>query len=200
MSYSDVKSDHHDHYEEMYSKTLFGFWIYILTDFMLFGTLFAVYAVLSQNLFGGPSPKQLFALPTMLTQTLVMLASSFSVGLASISVHKRRPGSTIAWLFITLLLGIGFMWIEMADFARLIADGNGWQRNGFLSAYFTLVGTHGIHMVFALLWTVLFILPVIYHGVTPRGMRRIACLKMFWQFLNIVWIFIFTIVYLLGVS
>ena len=181
-----------------YSKTLFGFWIYILTDFMLFATLFAAFAVLSNNTFGGPSARELFSIDRSLIQTLILLVSTFLIGLATALAHRRNRGGTIALFTLTFVLGIAFMSIEWGTFARLIASGNSWDRSAFLSAYFTLVGTHGLHLIFGLLWIVVLIVPVWTQGVTPVTIKRLTCLKMFWQFLNIIWVFIFTIVYLLG--
>jgi cytochrome o ubiquinol oxidase subunit III len=184
-SYPDT---HHD----TYSRTVFGFWIYILTDFILFGTLLATYAVLHKNTFGGPSASDLFHLPFLAIQALILLVSSFTVGLAGASAHRKNKNLTIALFAVTFLLGIAFIGMELADFMRLVHTGNGWQRSAFLSAFFTLLGTHGVHMIFAVLWVVVLIVPVWREGLTPVSIRRLTCLKMFWQFLNIIWVFIFS--------
>lgn len=189
--YSDT---HHD----TYARTVFGFWIYILTDFVMFGTFFATYAVLSKNTFGGPSSNELFSLPFSLIQTLVLLTSSFIVGLAGASVHRKNKNATMAFFAVTFLLGIIFVGMQLHEFTRLISVDGSWRRSAFLSAYFTLVGTHGVHMLLALLWVIVLIVPVWREGITSVSIRRLTCLRMFWQFLNIVWVFIFSFVYLMG--
>lgn len=198
-----VKHTEHEKYpdphHDIYSKTTFGFWVYILTDFMLFGTLFAAYAVLHSSTFGGPSPKELFHLPTTYLQTYILLVSAFTVGLAGAATHRRNKTWTIIFYAVTFVLGLIFMWMELGEFIGLVGSGNSWERSAYLSAFFTLIGTHWAHIIFGLLWMIVLIIPVCIHGVTPVSIRRLTCLKMFWQFLNVVWIFIFTIVYLVGV-
>lgn len=188
------------HHDEVYSKTILGFWLYLLTDFMMFGTLFATYAVLANGTYGGPSARDLFCLPFTLVQTLILLLSSFTIGLGEIRAKQGCKQGTLILFVITFLLGIAFMGMELTEFSSLIKRGADWERSGFLSAFFTLVGTHVIHMIFALLWTIIFIVPVWRLGLTEVSLRRLTCLRMFWQFLNVVWIFIFSIVYLLGVA
>ena len=189
-----------DPYHDSYSKTVFGFWIYILTDFILFGVLLATFAVLRNSTFGGPHPSELFHLPFNLIQTLILLTSSFTIALGGAYAHRKNKPATLITFLITFILGLAFILMEKSEFSRLIATGNSWQRSGYLSAYFTLLGTHALHMLFALLWVIVLMVPVVREGLTPVGIKRITCLRMFWQFLNIVWIFIFTIVYLLGVK
>lgn len=192
-SYPDT---HHD----AYSKTVFGFWIYLLTDFVLFATFFATYAVLRASVFGGPSGRQIFNMDLALIQTILMLLCSFVMGMAGAAVHRKKKQTTIILMAITFLLGIVFMWTEFSDFNRLLSDGNTWKRSAFLSAYFTLVGTYGLHMVFALLWIIVLIGSLFSEqDVSSTTIRRVTCLRMFWQFLSIIWSFIFTIVYFMGV-
>jgi len=202
MKHPEALSDkrYPDAYHDAYSKTVFGFWVYLLTDFILFGTLFASYSVLHNSTFGGPSARELFHLPCALVQTLILLVSSFTIGLAGASAHRRDKNWTLLLFGITFLLGIAFVGMQIAEFDRLINGGNSWQKSAFLSAYFTLVGTHGIHMLFAILWVIVLVLPVWRQGITPVDIRRLTCLKMFWQFLNIIWVFIFSFVYLMGVK
>ncbi len=188
-----------DAYHDAYSRTTFGFWLYLLTDFILFGSLFATYAVLHNNTFGGPGAGQLFHLPFNLIQALILLTASFTVGLGGASAHRRKKSWTIALFGLTFLLGAIFLWMQFDEFSRLIQSGNGWQRSAFLSAYFTLVGTFALHMVFALLWIFVLLVPVCIQEIDAVCIRRLTCLKMFWQFLNIVWVFIFCFVYLMGV-
>jgi cytochrome o ubiquinol oxidase subunit 3 len=191
-----VHESYPDPHHHIYSKTLFGFWVYLVTDFMLFATLFATYAVLHNSTYGGPSGAELFNLPFALTQTIILLLSSFTCGLAGASAHRKNKNGTIAFFAITFLLGIAFMAMELTQFSHFISEGNSWKRSAFLSAFFTIVGTHGIHMVFALLWTIVLLIPVSREGVTSVSIRRLTCLRMFWQFLNVVWVFIFTIVFM----
>jgi cytochrome o ubiquinol oxidase subunit 3 len=187
-----------DTFHDTYSKTIFGFWVYLMSDFILFGALFATYAVLSGSTFGGPTARQLFQTPFTLIQTLVLLTSSLTAGLAGASAHRQHKYRTIALFGITFVLGSIFMGMMFNEFSRLVSSGNGWDRNAFLSAYFTVVGTHGLHVLFGLLWTIVLIVPVWREGVSNVSIRRLTCLRMFWQFLNIIWVFIFSFVYLLG--
>jgi cytochrome o ubiquinol oxidase subunit 3 len=189
---------HAAHDQENESKTLFGFWVYLLTDFMFFATLFATFIVLQKSTFGGPSGKELFHLPFTLVQTLILLMSAFTSGLASVTANRKEKKSTIIFFALTFLLGATFMGMEFSEFSTLLSAGHGWQKSAFLSMYYTLVGTHGVHVLIGLLWTLLLLIPVWREGLTATSMRRLFCLTMFWQFLNVIWIFIFALVYLLG--
>lgn len=192
---------HASHFEtgqETYERTLFGFWTYLMTDCILFATLFATYAVLHSNLNGGPSAKELFDLPFALGETLILLVSSFTSGLAVMAAQKLRKIPTMAWLGVTFLLGLAFLAMELTEFKHLVHEGNSWERSGFLSSYFTLVGTHGAHIASGLLWIVVMLFQIGFRGINVAGLRRVACLGLFWHFLDVIWIFIFTIVYLMG--
>ena len=190
-----------DAYHGIYSRTVFGFWVYLLTDCVLFGTLFAAFAVLRNQTFGNPSAADLFSLRFTLIQTLVLLVSSLTIGLGAASAHRRLKKATIAWFLATFVLGLVFFWTECFELSRLASMGADWTKSAFLSAYFTLVGTHGLHVFFGILWIPLLLVPVYLRGVEPVSIRRLTCLKMFWQFLNIIWVFLFTFAYLLmGVS
>lgn len=178
--------------ENVEEKTVFGFWVYLMTDCLLFGTLFATYAVLHT-----PS-KGLFNLPFALTETLILLASSFVCGFTLIASRKNQPRQVIGWFGITFLLGIAFLAMELTEFFHLIREGHSWQKNGFLSAYFTLVGTHGLHISCGLLWMLVMMVQIFKNGLIPTVLRRLQCLRLFWHFLDLVWIFIFSIVYLMG--
>jgi len=180
------------------NKTMFGFWVYIMTDCVLFASLFAVFAVLRNNTFGGPAGRDLFSLPYVLGETMLLLTSSFTCGLAMLATQAKRQQQVIAWLGVTFLLGAGFLVMELSEFHRLALDGNSWQRSGFLSSFFTLVGTHGLHITVGLLWMGVLMLQVKQRGLRPATARRLNLLSLFWHFLDVVWIFIFTIVYLLG--
>ncbi len=195
-----VHEEYPDPHHDVYSKTVFGFWIYLLTDFVLFGVLMATFAVLRFSFFGGASPASLFHLPVNFIQALILLVSTYTIALGAAYSHRENKSATLIYFLITFILGAAFVVMGHLEFSRLISNGNSWQRSGYLSAYFTLVGTHMLHMLFALLWVIVLMIPVCREGITPTGIKRITCLKMFWQFLNIIWIFIFIIVYLLGVK
>jgi cytochrome o ubiquinol oxidase subunit 3 len=182
--------------EETYSKTLFGFWIYLMTDCMLFATLFATYAVLHNNTFGGPNGKELLSLPYALGETMFLLMSSFTCGLGRLCCYYNKKKQMVFWFAITFLLGASFIFMELKEFIHLVQSGHSWQLSAFLSAFFTLVGTHGLHVSIGLLWMIVLVVPVIKKGVTPVSFKRISCLALFWHFLDVVWIFIFTFVYL----
>jgi cytochrome o ubiquinol oxidase subunit 3 len=179
-------------------KTILGFWIYLMTDCILFGTLFATYIVLHKNTFGGPGTGELFDMPFVLIETMLLLTSSFTCGLAMLAVHQKNAKLTTALFGLTFILGAAFLALELYEFSHLISDGNSWQRSGFLSAFFTLVGTHGLHIAIGLLWLLVMGWQLLRRGFTVGTVRRLTLFGMFWHFLDIVWIFIFTFVYLMG--
>lgn len=181
------------------SKTSFGFWVYIMTDCVLFATLFATFAVLRNNTFGGPSGGELFSLNFALIETLILLTSSFTCGLGMLSAANGLKRQTVGWFSATFLLGVSFLAMELTEFSHLVAEGNSWQRSGFLSSFFALVGTHGLHITVGLLWIAVLLFKVIKKGLAVGNLRRLSLLSMFWHFLDVVWIFIFTVVYLIGV-
>ncbi|HEY8998921.1 MAG TPA: cytochrome o ubiquinol oxidase subunit III [Candidatus Saccharimonadales bacterium] len=180
------------------SKTVFGFWVYLMTDCVLFASLFAVYAVLHGNVFGGPSGRDIFDLPYVMGETLLLLTSSFTVGLAIIAAGQRKQRQVLALLAVTFLLGASFVFMEVREFHHLVSIGDSWRRSGFLSSYFTLVATHGLHITVGLLWMGVMMFKVLRGGLTTHSVKRLTLLSMFWHFLDVVWIFIFTIVYLMG--
>lgn len=183
---------------EAESKVAFGFWVYIMTDCVLFASLFATFAVLKNSTFGGPSGQDLFSLPFVLTETLILLTSSFTCGLAILAARKNDRQQVLTWFAITFLLGVAFLALELTEFRHLVAEGNSWRRSGFLSAFFTLVGTHGLHITSGLLWMAIMMIRVAKNGLKGAAIKQLTLLSMFWHFLDIVWIFIFTIVYLVG--
>lgn len=187
-----------DHHTHNLSKTLLGFWVYLMTDCILFATLFATYAVLHTQTFGGPSSFDIFDLPFVLAETLLLLTSSFTCGLALLGAEDNRKGKILFWFAVTFVLGAAFLGLELTEFHHLIKEGFGFKRSAFLSSFFTLVGTHGLHIATGLIWMVILLVPVAKEGITPTSYRRLTCLKMFWHFLDVVWIFIFTLVYLMG--
>lgn len=180
------------------NKNIFGFWVYIMTDCVLFAGLFATYAVLHNNIFGGPPGSQLFSLPNVLIETLALLTSSFTCGLAIMSAQRNQKNKVLFWFGITFLLGLVFLGLELTEFRHLDVTGNSWRRSGFLSAFFTLVGTHGLHITVGLSWMLIMMLKVWRVGLTRNNVRKLTLLSLFWHFLDIIWIFIFTIVYLFG--
>jgi len=182
------------------SKPIFGFWVYLMTDCVLFATLFATYAVLHNNTYGGPPASELFSLPFVLIETLILLTSSFTAGLALLAARRSNKTQVITWLAITFILGAAFLGMELNEFANLVHEGNSWQRSGFLSAFFTLVATHGLHISIGLLWLIALVVQIVRRGFTKSTVQRLTMFGLFWHFLDIVWIFIFTFVYLMGAN
>lgn len=180
------------------SKTVFGFWVYLMTDCVLFASLFATYAVLHNNTFGGPSGRELFDLHNVLVETLALLTSSFTCGLAMLAVRRNDTSRALQWFGITFVLGLVFLALELTEFRHLAQEGNSWRRSGFLSAFFTLVGTHGLHITAGLIWMVVMMNQIMRKGLQTATVRRLTLLSLFWHFLDVIWIFIFTIVYLMG--
>lgn len=180
------------------NKTNFGFWVYLMTDCILFGSLFATYIVLHKNTFGGPEGNELFDMPAILVETLILLTSSFTCGLAMLAIRQKKRSQALLWFGFTFALGVAFLGMELTEFGALIAEGNSWQRSGFLSAFFTLVGTHGLHITIGLLWLLVMGWQLLRQGFTEGVTRRFSLFSMFWHFLDIIWIFIFTFVYLIG--
>jgi len=178
--------------------TLLGFWLYLMSDCLVFACLFAVYGVLGRNYAAGPSGADLFELPLVALNTALLLLSSITYGFAMIEMQRRRKGAVLAWLAITGLFGAGFLGVELYEFAHLIHEGAGPQRSAFLSSFFALVGTHGLHVTFGIVWLVTLMVQVSRLGLTAPNRRRLMCLSMFWHFLDVVWIGVFTFVYLMG--
>lgn len=181
-------------------KTVFGFWVYLMTDCVLFASLFATYAVLHNNTFGGPDGKELFSLPYVLVETGLLLISSYVCGLAMLAVHAGKKNRAADWLKVVFLLGALFLVMEVSEFRNLAIEGNSWHRSGFLSSFFTLVGTHGLHITAGLIWLGVLLRKIRTQGLTTANIRRLTLFSLFWHFLDIVWIFIFSIVYLLGAA
>lgn len=186
--------------EEQQDTKVLGFWIYLMTDCVLFASLFATYIVLREGMHGGTMGGELFDMPFVLAETLLLLTSSFVCGLAVLAARAGKKQLTLVWLAITFLLGAGFLALELTEFTKLASEGHGWWTSAFFSAFFTLVGTHGLHIAVGLLWIVVMMWQLMRRGFTVGVTRRLALFSLFWHFLDIIWIFIFTIVYLMGVA
>jgi len=190
----DTGDEHHPP-----SGTLLGFWLYLMSDCLLFAVLFATYAALGQRYAAGPSGADLFELPLVATNTALLLLSSITYGFAMVAMQSGRTRGVLAWLAITGLLGAGFVSLELREFAHLVHEGAGPQRSAFLSSFFTLVGTHGLHVSFGIVWLLTLMVQVTRDGLSETNRRRLSCLSLFWHFLDVVWIGVFTFVYLMGV-
>ena len=200
MTHDDVQAHlGHGHAAETVSNTVYGFWLYIMSDCILFASIFATFAVLSHSYAGGPTGKELFDLPYVFGETLFLLCSSVTYGFAVLAMNRMQRQQVLGWLFVTFVLGLGFISMEVNEFHHMILAGHGPDRSGFLSAFFTLVGTHGTHVSLGLLWMLIMMVQVMRKGLTTQVQSRLVRLSMFWHFLDIVWIGVFTVVYLMGV-
>lgn len=170
---------------------IFGFWVYLMTDLIIFAVLFAAYVVLRE-------PTDLFQLPLALAETLILLTSSFTCALALLSVHRLQKNWTIFWFTVTFALGAAFLVLEFNEFHKFVQEGASWQTSAFLSSFFALVGTHGLHISIGLLWMVVALFQIGSRGLIPSNISRLMRLAFFWHFLDIVWVFIFTVVYGMG--
>lgn len=179
---------------------LFGFWIYLMSDLVIFSVLFATFATLGRNYAGGPGPKELFDLPYLFIETMLLLVSSGSYGLSMVALQNGKRQAVLLGLGITFLLGLGFVGMEVSEFRSLILDGNGPGRSAFLSSFFTLVGTHGLHVSSGLLWMAVMMIQVARKGLSAGVRSRLLRLSLFWHFLDVVWVGVFTFVYLVGMA
>ncbi len=186
-----------EHHPE--NGTLLGFWLYLMSDCLIFAVLFACYGVLGRNYAAGPSGADLFDLQTVAINTAMLLFSSITYGFAMLAMEKNRVKATLVWLGITGLFGVAFVGLELTEFAHLIHEGATPQRSAFLSSFFTLVGTHGLHVTFGIIWLGTLMVQVAQRGLSVDMKRRLMCLSMFWHFLDVIWIGVFSFVYLMGV-
>ena len=182
------------------NRTTIGFWLYLMTDCILFASLFATFAVLRGATGGGPGGHELFEMPTVLAETIILLTSSFTCGMAIIAMKEKNVRQMFIALAATYILGVAFLTIEISEFSKFVVEGHGWQQSAFLSAFFTLVGTHGLHILIGLIWLLVLVVALTRKGLTGRFIRQMTLFGLFWHFLDLVWIFIFTVVYLIGVS
>ncbi|MBO9717135.1 MAG: cytochrome o ubiquinol oxidase subunit III [Pseudoxanthomonas sp.] len=190
----DLAGEHHPQ-----QGTLLGFWLYLMSDLLVFACLFATFGVLSRSFAAGPTGADLFDLRLVAVNTAMLLFSSITYGFAMLAMQRRHIPGVLAWLAVTGLFGLAFIGIELYEFAHLIHEGAGPQRSAFLSAFFALVGTHGLHVTFGIVWLVVLMVQVGRFGLHAPNQRRLLCLSMFWHFLDVVWIGVFTFVYLMGV-
>jgi cytochrome o ubiquinol oxidase subunit III len=188
----------HEHGHADGASTMLGFWIYVMSDCLIFAVLFATFGVLGHSYAGGPSPKDLFDLPLVAVNTSMLLFSSITYGFAMLTTDAGKIKATQLWLAVTALFGLSFVGIELSEFAHMIHEGATPERSGFLSSFFALVGTHGLHVSCGLIWMATLMIQIARHGLTQANKRRLMCLSLFWHFLDIVWIGVFTFVYLLG--
>ena len=194
LQFYDLAGAHHPQ-----QGTLLGFWLYLMSDLLIFASLFAVYGVLGRSFAAGPTGADLFDLPLVAVNTAMLLFSSITYGFAMLSMQRRHVPGVLAWLAVTGLFGLAFLGIELYEFSHLIHQGAGPQRSAFLSSFFALVGTHGLHVTFGIVWLVVLMVQVQRYGLHAANQRRLLCLSMFWHFLDVVWIGVFTFVYLMGV-
>lgn len=202
MAHAAAQGGHHahDHEHDHESLKTFGFWIFLITDCILFGSLFATYMVLHQNTNGGPTPEELFKMPGIIAETFILLTSSFTSGLAVLGMHKGNMKQLIGWLAVTVLLGASFVGLELMEFINMVNhEGATISTSAFLSAFYALVGTHGLHVSVGLIWMVGLMLQLKRRGITAVTKRKVAVISLYWHFLDVVWIFVFTVVYLMGV-
>ncbi|VVE44614.1 cytochrome o ubiquinol oxidase subunit III [Pandoraea pneumonica] len=196
-AHADAHAHDHAHHDTG-GNTIFGFWVYLMTDLVLFAGLFATFAVLRDSSAGGPTGKELFDLKFVLVETFILLFSSITYGFAMVGLHGGKKGTVMGWLAVTWLLGAAFVGMELYEFHHLILEGAGPQRSAFLSSFFALVGTHGLHVASGLLWMAVLMFQIGKKGLTSTNTTRLQCLSLFWHFLDVVWIGVFTVVYLMG--
>ena len=185
-------------YTEDGNLRIFGFWVFLAAEVVLFSTLFAVYLVLHGNVAGGPTSQQLFDIRGFTIETFLLLTSSFTMGLGTYEMRRNNAKGVIAWVLVTLLLGLGFVGMEISEFAHYVSIGANLSRSAFLSAFFILVGTHGSHVTLGLFWILAILIQVMRFGITPKTARKLFVVGLYWHFLDVVWVFIFTVVYLTG--
>ena len=193
VQYYDLSGEHHPQ-----QGTLLGFWLYLMSDLLIFACLFAVYGVLGRSYAAGPTGADLFDLPLIAVNTAMLLFSSITYGFAMLAMQRRHVPGVLAWLAVTGLFGLAFLGIELYEFAHLIHEGAGPQRSAFLTSFFALVGTHGLHVTGGLIWLTVMFIQLSQDGLTQRNKTRMACLSLFWHFLDLIWIGVFSVVYLTG--
>lgn len=189
-----LKEEHHPEH-----STMLGFWLYLMSDCLIFAVLFATHGVVGRNYAAGPAPADLFDLNLIAINTAMLLFSSITYGFAMLQMERNAKMETLFWLGVTGVFGAIFLALKLYEFYHLIHEGAGPTRSAFLSSFFTLVGTHGLHVTFGIIWLITLMVQVKKHGLNPENRRRLMCLSMFWHFLDVIWIGVFSFVYLLGV-
>lgn len=186
------------HHSDPGAKVIFGFWIYLMTDAILFAALFATYSVLHNNTFGGPGIQQITSLHHVIVQTLIFLASVLTYGLSFVALHRVKKGQLRFWVAITFILALAFLGMQFHEYANILNMNVSWQTSAFLSAYFTLTGIFTMHVIVGLLWMIILFIQLSMQGLSATMKTRFSCFNLFWNFLNIIWILIFTLIYLMG--
>jgi cytochrome o ubiquinol oxidase subunit 3 len=189
----------HDGHHDLESLRLMGFWIFLITDCILFGTLFATFAVLRENTAAGPTGSEMFEMAGIIAETFILLTSSFTSGLALLSMNRGDKKGLIGWLAVTAALGACFIGLELNEFIHLVHEGVTISTSAYWSAFYTLVSTHGIHVTIGLFWMIAIMIQLGRHGITPVTRRKVNVIGLYWHFLDVVWIFVFTVVYMLEV-
>ena len=199
QSISAQASGHgHDHGHDQGELKVLGFWIFLVTDCLLFSTFFGAFAVLRDHTDGGFTAHD-FDVTGFILETFILLISSFTSGLAVIAMHKGKKNSLIGWLIVTVLLGASFVGLEINEFANMAEEGATISRSAFLTSFFSLVGLHGVHVSFGIMWMIGLMIQLAQRGITQVTKTKISIISLYWHFLDAVWIFIFTVVYLMGV-
>lgn len=182
-----------------HNGTLLGFWIYLMSDCFIFAALFTCYAVLGTSFAGGPTAADVLDLNGLAVNTALLLVSSVTFGFGMLQMQQKNQGAMLGWLAVAGVLAAVFVGLEIHEFVEMIADGAGPSRSAFLSSFFTLVGTHGLHVTFGIIWMIVLFVQIFRHGINAANVRRLQCLSMFWHFLDLVWVGVFSYVYLVGV-
>ncbi len=198
MDHAIAHHEEHSH-EDHEALKILGFWIFLVTDCILFATLFACYVVLRTHTAGGPTANELFEVPGFVAETFILLTSSFTSGLATLAMNRGNVKSLIGWLIVTAALGLAFVGLEVSEFTKMAMEGATISTSAFLSSFFTLVGTHGLHVSLGLVWMIAIMFQLARYGINAVTSRKVFIVGLYWHFLDVVWIFLFTVVYLLGV-
>ncbi|KEO84136.1 cytochrome o ubiquinol oxidase subunit III [Tumebacillus flagellatus] len=199
MEYRLASSKGHAEHHNPGPINQLGFWLFLISDCLLFASIFACYAILNTHTDGGQGAKELFDVPIFVTETFLLLTSSFTSGLAMLALQKGKKAALLNWLVITAILGAGFIGLEVSEFANLVADGATISRSAFLTSFFTLVGTHGCHVTFGLIWMITLMVQIKKRGINAKTTNKVGLFSLYWHFLDAIWIFIFSVVYLMGV-
>ncbi|KPV42622.1 cytochrome c oxidase subunit 3 [Alicyclobacillus ferrooxydans] len=177
---------------------IFGFWVFLVTDMLLFACVFSTYAVLFRHTNYGPTPVGIFDVKGFTAETLILLTSSFTSGLGTLFMRRGQKGALIGWVLVTIVLGLSFIGLELSEFIADVQNGATMQRSAFLSAFFTLVGMHGCHVTFGIFWMTSVLIQVAVRGINTVTAPKVFIVGLYWHFLDVVWVFIFTVVYLIG--